>query len=76
LGDVAGLAARGGLKLEYPLIEGVTADLVLVTHEHADRNGVDSSTASVSRTSATSGSARCATSRPRRSARSTSSSCR
>jgi L-ascorbate metabolism protein UlaG (beta-lactamase superfamily) len=41
LGDVAGLAARGGLKLEYPPIEGVRADLVLVTHEHADHNGAD-----------------------------------
>jgi L-ascorbate metabolism protein UlaG (beta-lactamase superfamily) len=41
LGDVAALAARRGLKLEYPPIEGVTADLVLVTHEHADHNGVE-----------------------------------
>jgi L-ascorbate metabolism protein UlaG (beta-lactamase superfamily) len=41
LGDVAGLAARGGLKLEYPPIEGVRADLVLITHEHADHNGDD-----------------------------------
>jgi L-ascorbate metabolism protein UlaG (beta-lactamase superfamily) len=41
LGDVAALAARGGLKLEYPPIEGVGADLLLVTHEHADHNGVD-----------------------------------
>jgi L-ascorbate metabolism protein UlaG (beta-lactamase superfamily) len=41
LGDVAALAARGGLKLEYPAIEGLTADLVLVTHEHADHNGVE-----------------------------------
>ena len=41
MGDVAELAARGGLKLEYPPIEGVSADLVLVTHEHADHNGVD-----------------------------------
>jgi L-ascorbate metabolism protein UlaG (beta-lactamase superfamily) len=41
LGDVAALAARGGLKLAYPLIEGVRADLVLVTHEHRDHNGVD-----------------------------------
>jgi L-ascorbate metabolism protein UlaG (beta-lactamase superfamily) len=40
-GDVAALAARGGLKLEYPPIEGVRADLVLVTHEHADHNGVE-----------------------------------
>jgi len=41
LGDVAALAARGGLKLEYPPIEGVSADLLLVTHEHGDHNGVD-----------------------------------
>jgi L-ascorbate metabolism protein UlaG (beta-lactamase superfamily) len=41
LGDVAALAARGGLKLAYPDIEGVSADLVLVTHEHRDHNGVD-----------------------------------
>jgi L-ascorbate metabolism protein UlaG (beta-lactamase superfamily) len=40
-GDVAGLAARRGLKLEYPPFEGLSADLVLVTHEHADHNGVD-----------------------------------
>jgi L-ascorbate metabolism protein UlaG (beta-lactamase superfamily) len=41
LGDVSALAARGGLSLEYPEIEGVSADLVLVTHEHRDHNGVD-----------------------------------
>jgi L-ascorbate metabolism protein UlaG (beta-lactamase superfamily) len=41
LGDVAALAARGGLKLDYPPIEGIGADLLLVTHEHADHNGVD-----------------------------------
>jgi L-ascorbate metabolism protein UlaG (beta-lactamase superfamily) len=41
LGDVGALAARGGLKLEYPPIEGIRADLVLVTHEHADHNGVE-----------------------------------
>jgi L-ascorbate metabolism protein UlaG (beta-lactamase superfamily) len=41
MGDVAALAARGGLKLEYPPIEGIRADLVLVTHEHADHNGVE-----------------------------------
>src|SRR3954447_14221498 len=38
--DVSGLAARG-IRFEYPPIEGVTADLVLVTHEHADHNGVE-----------------------------------
>jgi L-ascorbate metabolism protein UlaG (beta-lactamase superfamily) len=39
-GRIEGLAARG-LRFEYPPIEGVTADLVLVTHEHADHNGVE-----------------------------------
>ena len=28
-------------KYEYPPIEGVSADLVLVTHEHLDHNGVE-----------------------------------
>ena len=37
--DMSGLAARG-LRWDYPPIEGVTADLLLVTHEHADHNGV------------------------------------
>jgi L-ascorbate metabolism protein UlaG (beta-lactamase superfamily) len=41
LGDVSALAARGGLKLEYPPIEGIRADLVLITHEHRDHNGAD-----------------------------------
>jgi L-ascorbate metabolism protein UlaG (beta-lactamase superfamily) len=35
-----GLAARG-LRFDYPPIEGVAADLVLVTHEHGDHNGVE-----------------------------------
>jgi L-ascorbate metabolism protein UlaG (beta-lactamase superfamily) len=39
-GDVSGLASRG-IQFEYPPIEGVQADLVLVTHEHADHNGVE-----------------------------------
>jgi L-ascorbate metabolism protein UlaG (beta-lactamase superfamily) len=38
--DVSGLAARG-IQFEYPPIEGDTVDLLLVTHEHADHNGVD-----------------------------------
>jgi L-ascorbate metabolism protein UlaG (beta-lactamase superfamily) len=33
------LASRG-LRFDYPPIEGVQADLLLVTHEHADHNGV------------------------------------
>ncbi|HET8672983.1 MAG TPA: MBL fold metallo-hydrolase [Thermoleophilaceae bacterium] len=40
IGDVSGLAARG-MEFDYPPIEGVEADLVLVTHEHADHNGVE-----------------------------------
>jgi L-ascorbate metabolism protein UlaG (beta-lactamase superfamily) len=38
--DMSGLAARG-LQFDYPPITGVTADLLLVTHEHADHNGVE-----------------------------------
>jgi L-ascorbate metabolism protein UlaG (beta-lactamase superfamily) len=40
IGDTSGLAQRG-IKLEYPKPDGVSADLVLVTHEHADHNGVE-----------------------------------
>ena len=36
-GDVSSLAARG-IRFDYPPIEGVSADLVLVTHEHLDHN--------------------------------------
>ena len=39
-GDTSGLAARG-IQFDYPPIEGVSADLLLVTHEHFDHNGVD-----------------------------------
>ena len=39
IGDLTGLAERG-LQFDYPPIEGVAASLVLVTHEHADHNGV------------------------------------
>ncbi len=37
--DVGALAERG-LRWDYPPIEGVRADLLLVTHEHRDHNGV------------------------------------
>jgi L-ascorbate metabolism protein UlaG (beta-lactamase superfamily) len=37
--DMTGLSERG-LRFDYPPIEGVEAQLVLVTHEHADHNGV------------------------------------
>ena len=33
--------ASHGLEFRYPPIEGVRADLVLVTHEHFDHNAVD-----------------------------------
>ena len=39
-GDVSGLASRG-LQFDYPAIEGVEAELLLVTHEHLDHNGVE-----------------------------------
>src|SRR3954470_11028237 len=37
---VSGFAARG-ISFEYPEIETTAPDLLLVTHEHADHNGVD-----------------------------------
>jgi L-ascorbate metabolism protein UlaG (beta-lactamase superfamily) len=37
--DMAPLTGRG-LQFDYPAIEGVDADLLLVTHEHLDHNGV------------------------------------
>ncbi len=39
-GDMSAAASRG-LQFDYPPIEGVAADLLLVTHEHKDHNGVD-----------------------------------
>jgi L-ascorbate metabolism protein UlaG (beta-lactamase superfamily) len=39
-GPMEGLAERG-MQFDYPAIEGVEADLLLVTHEHADHNAVD-----------------------------------
>ena len=40
IGDTSGLSARG-ITLDYPKPDGVSADLVLITHEHADHNGVE-----------------------------------
>ena len=40
IGDTSGLASRG-LTLDYPKPQGVSADLVLITHEHADHNGLE-----------------------------------
>jgi len=39
-GAMEGLAARG-MQFDYPRVEGVEADLVLVTHEHGDHNAVE-----------------------------------
>jgi L-ascorbate metabolism protein UlaG (beta-lactamase superfamily) len=39
-GDVSAMAARG-LQWDYPAIDGVSADLLLVTHEHLDHNAVE-----------------------------------
>ncbi|MHB1537789.1 MAG: MBL fold metallo-hydrolase [Solirubrobacteraceae bacterium] len=39
-GDMSAAAAHG-MKFDYPPIDGVSADLLLVTHEHMDHNGVE-----------------------------------
>jgi L-ascorbate metabolism protein UlaG (beta-lactamase superfamily) len=39
--DMSELLQRRGLVFDYPAIEGVSADLVLVTHEHRDHNGTE-----------------------------------
>jgi L-ascorbate metabolism protein UlaG (beta-lactamase superfamily) len=38
--DDLGPMAQRGLRWDYPVIDGVEADLLLVTHEHFDHNGV------------------------------------
>ena len=39
-GDMSALAGRG-LQFDYPPIDGLEADLLLVTHEHRDHNAVE-----------------------------------
>ena len=39
-GDTSSLTAAG-LRFEYPAIEGATADLLLITHEHPDHNAAE-----------------------------------
>ena len=39
-GDMSGAAARG-MEWRYPPITGASADVLLVTHEHGDHNGVE-----------------------------------
>lgn len=40
-GDMSALAQSRGVQWDYPAIEGLEADLVLVTHEHRDHNAVE-----------------------------------
>ena len=35
-GDMSGLAKARGMRFDYPPIEGLSADLLLITHEHID----------------------------------------
>jgi L-ascorbate metabolism protein UlaG (beta-lactamase superfamily) len=42
--DMSAKAAAGGMQFDYPPIVDVAADLLLVTHEHADHNGVEAIT--------------------------------
>ncbi|HWK29944.1 MAG TPA: MBL fold metallo-hydrolase [Solirubrobacter sp.] len=39
-GDMSGAAARG-MQFDYPPITGLTADLLLITHEHGDHNAAE-----------------------------------
>ncbi len=39
--DMSAMAASHGMQFDYPPIADVQADLLLVTHEHADHNGVE-----------------------------------
>ena len=40
-GDMSALSQVRGLQWDYPPIAGLTADLLLVTHEHRDHNAVE-----------------------------------
>ncbi len=40
IGDMSGLAGRG-ITFDYPQPAGVSADLLLITHEHGDHNGAE-----------------------------------
>jgi L-ascorbate metabolism protein UlaG (beta-lactamase superfamily) len=40
-GDMSALTQSHGVQWEYPPIEGLAADLLLVTHEHRDHNVVE-----------------------------------
>jgi L-ascorbate metabolism protein UlaG (beta-lactamase superfamily) len=40
-GDMSALTQTRGIKWEYPPISGLSADLLLITHEHRDHNVVE-----------------------------------
>jgi L-ascorbate metabolism protein UlaG (beta-lactamase superfamily) len=40
-GDMSALSRDRGIQWNYPAIEGVEPDLLLVTHEHGDHNAVE-----------------------------------
>ena len=40
-GDMSALSRDRGIQWDYPAITGVEPDLLLVTHEHGDHNGVE-----------------------------------
>jgi L-ascorbate metabolism protein UlaG (beta-lactamase superfamily) len=40
-GDVSAAAAGRGLQFDYPPISGVSAELLLITHEHFDHNAAE-----------------------------------
>jgi L-ascorbate metabolism protein UlaG (beta-lactamase superfamily) len=40
-GDMAGLARDRDMKFDYPPIQAEGVDLLLITHEHIDHNGVE-----------------------------------
>jgi L-ascorbate metabolism protein UlaG (beta-lactamase superfamily) len=40
-GDMSALSSARGIQWDYPAITGVEPDLLLVTHEHIDHNGVE-----------------------------------
>lgn len=39
--DMSALVKNHGIQFDYPPIENLSADLLLVTHEHSDHNGVE-----------------------------------
>jgi L-ascorbate metabolism protein UlaG (beta-lactamase superfamily) len=40
-GDMSALTAKRGIQWDYPPIDGLSATLLLVSHEHGDHNAVD-----------------------------------